>query len=810
MKLALTTLCENPLHRTALTTMFHEFLGHALRLYPDLDWIIFAGPNQNLGLTDPRIQYVRRFSAGDRLSARLLADHFQVSPLAHQMGAAGLLTVGFVPFRSALPTFMHINSLQHLSSSNQLGSLRQTYRTWMVKRGLQRATLVITNSHSARAQLLSAHPECSDRLFMSHEGTQPQFQPDKGPDEVARLKKEMGLDPGYLLWVSNFYHYKQAPLFIQGYAQLPAEVRQRMPVVMVGGDWDGGLAAAKATAAECGVTENIQFRGWVPEEWLAPLYRNALAFILPSREETFGRCTTEAMACGTPCVLNDIPTNREVSGGHALIINFANRELVTATLRQVYEDASLRERLRLKGMEQAKKFSFENMTRTRIDAILQVLGVKQPAPAGRDRLVSAAGTEPLEIRSLEGAAATPGIRGAEGFDGRLLQIFNCYRIPGGEEHFARQLEDVIGRQQVRTCWFHSRDWIGPGAPAQWKQALLMLNNPAAVEKVMQEHRSWKPAAWLVGNVYPVASLGVYATARKEGIPLIQFVHNFRPFSVGATLWAGGEIIDAGLHRNFWSEVQRAAWLNSRLKSAWMAYVLSHFHRSHHIESVSAWVTVSNFLREKFIQAGIPAERVHTLHPFWFAHKEVPVRPEGDYYLFIGRLIEEKGVLVLLAAWDIILRERGANGPRLIIVGHGPLESRVRAAAAGNPLIEYAGFVTDERKAELIAGCRTMLAPSVWWEALGAVTYEAYDFAKPMLAARSGGLTETVQPGVTGELHEPGNATELAGQILRLDQDPARRAAMGRAGREWLLQNTRPERWREQLFKIVSQVVKSQR
>ncbi len=47
----------------------------------------------------------------------------------------------------------------------------------------------------------------------------------------------------------------------------------------------------------------------------------------------------------------------------------------------------------------------------------------------------------------------------------------------------------------------------------------------------------------------------------------------------------------------------------------------------------------------------------------------------------------------------------------------------------------------------------MLAPSVWWEPLGLVTYEAYDYGKPMLAARSGGLSETVVAGLTGFLHE---------------------------------------------------------
>jgi phosphatidylinositol alpha-1,6-mannosyltransferase len=78
----------------------------------------------------------------------------------------------------------------------------------------------------------------------------------------------------------------------------------------------------------------------------------------------------------------------------------------------------------------------------------------------------------------------------------------------------------------------------------------------------------------------------------------------------------------------------------------------------------------------------------------------------------------------------------------------------------------------------------------------------------MLASRAGGLTETVQPGVTGELHEPGDAGGLASQVLALDADAARRAAMGRAGREWLSHHASPVRWKEQLFQIIARTLNS--
>jgi glycosyltransferase involved in cell wall biosynthesis len=157
---------------------------------------------------------------------------------------------------------------------------------------------------------------------------------------------------------------------------------------------------------------------------------------------------------------------------------------------------------------------------------------------------------------------------------------------------------------------------------------------------------------------------------------------------------------------------------------------------------------------------------------------------------------------LLSTWDTVVRGRGADAPRLVIGGDGPLASSVIKAAQHNPKLEYAGVVGGETKQLLIAGCRALIAPSIWREPLGLVVYEAFDHARPVLAARSGGLTELVQPGKTGYLHAPGDSLELAGQVLELEREPGLREKLGQAAREWLLANTSHDEWRRQFFEIV--------
>jgi glycosyltransferase involved in cell wall biosynthesis len=336
--------------------------------------VVFAGPNQDWQVIDPRVEVVRDFPANDRLNRRLFADHFRVPAAARARGAQILLTVGFVPLRKRLQTAMHILSLQTLDKRNRLGFFRQFYRNSMMKYNWSKADLVITNSRWTADQVLSRHPEFRERMITSYEGLQHEiFQPVPAKDEPARLKEKFGLEPGYFLWISNFYPYKQAGLLIAGYARLQPETRRRHPLVMVGGNWLNGLDAARAAARTLGIEKDVQFPGWVDDSMIAPLYRHAAAFCLPSREETFGRSVIEAMACGTPCIVNDIPIMHEVTDGQAFIINYHDPAAVAVALQKLIADDNLIDRLRAGGIARAREFTFEKLATERITAIRRLL-----------------------------------------------------------------------------------------------------------------------------------------------------------------------------------------------------------------------------------------------------------------------------------------------------------------------------------------------------------------------------------------------------------------------------------------------------
>ena len=301
------------------------------------------------------------------------------------------MTVGFVPLRKTLPTAMHLLSLQHLDRSNRVGLARRLYRRLMVDRSVRRAELIITNSQFAAGQIRGVFPGCADRLVVSYEGLQhEQFSPAPVPDDGeadARVREEIRRRAGLPAVDEQFLSVQTGP---------PAAGRLRRAAGNRAGEpppGDGRRQLAgrrgrrpRAGGDELGIGRDVRFPGWVDDADLAPLYRQARAFVLASREETFGRCVVEAMACGVPCVVHDIPVMREVTGGHALLTDFRDTPAASAALRGgVDRRRPARPAARGGNPAWAGRFSFDQLAAERLDAIRAMLRVHANALTPRRR-----------------------------------------------------------------------------------------------------------------------------------------------------------------------------------------------------------------------------------------------------------------------------------------------------------------------------------------------------------------------------------------------------------------------------------------
>jgi glycosyltransferase involved in cell wall biosynthesis len=151
----------------------------------------------------------------------------------------------------------------------------------------------------------------------------------------------------------------------------------------------------------------------------------------------------------------------------------------------------------------------------------------------------------------------------------------------------------------------------------------------------------------------------------------------------------------------------------------------------------------------------------------------------DYALFFGRLIEEKGVDVLLEAAAM------APGVHLKIVGNGPDEPALRALAAelGLANVEFVGPVWGTDMDLLLSKARFVVVPSVWHENYPYVINQSFAFGKPVVGSDRGGIPELVEHGETGLVYDATDRVALAAAMRSLWEDPDHAVAMGRTAKE---------------------------
>ena len=155
-------------------------------------------------------------------------------------------------------------------------------------------------------------------------------------------------------------------------------------------------------------------------------------------------------------------------------------------------------------------------------------------------------------------------------------------------------------------------------------------------------------------------------------------------------------------------------------------------------------------------------------------------------LFVGRLVERKGVQYLLEAFGKIAKDSQAH---LVIVGQGPEKEKLQRLAKEKNLddkITFAGFVDDESLKNYYQNCSVFVLPAITdekgdTEGLGVVLIEALTYKKPVIASNVGGITDIVIDGKTGLLVSEKNSEELAMALKRILLDANLAKRLGEEG-----------------------------
>lgn len=369
---------------------------------------------------------------------------------------------------------------------------------------------------------------------------------------------------------------------------------------------------------------------------------------------------------------------------------------------------------------------------------------------------------------------------------KILQIhkFHYFR-DGGTRHYLELSENLRreGHEVINFSMQHPENiacvqeqYFAENVPLDRfsvKNIFKYFYNFEAVAKLERLLAVEKPDLAHVHNLYHQLTPALLHVLKKHQIPIVLTLHDYKIICPNYQLFAAGKICERCRGGKYCQCALTGCVKNSRAKSLLAtieAYLYRRILKSY--ELVDTFIAPSQFMKNKFVEFGWPAEKIEVLRNFTNLENKNVVKKmhmhnsDNDYLLYFGRLSEEKGLDVLLSAM-ILLPEN----VKLKIAGTGPLLSCSKLKIKNSKLngrVDLLGHIQGKKLGEIIDSAKAIIIPSIWYENMPLSMLEAMAAGKVVIASRIGGMPEIIRDGENGFLFEAGNAQELAGKIRNLN------------------------------------------
>ena len=351
-----------------------------------------------------------------------------------------------------------------------------------------------------------------------------------------------------------------------------------------------------------------------------------------------------------------------------------------------------------------------------------------------------------------------------------------------------------------------------------KRATLPFRLGSSAEiyrRVVELIEETRPDVLHAHNYKYVLTPSIFKAAKDCGVKTVLTLHNYRLICPGGQLRRGDKICEECLRKS----PTRILWRSgcaSTLSARMMQSLFYWETKKKILDNVDVFVALTEFSKSKFVEGGLPSERIWVKPNFIFdplatlndgagdkkgavaweggrlarAEQERAQKREGA--IFVGRLSSEKGVRFLMEAW------RGLDC-LLTVVGDGPEGAAVRRNAPSN--VRFIGEKRRDEALKLLQNAQFLVFPSICYEGFPMSILEAAALGTPTLASRLGGRPEMTIDGETGLLFESRNVEDFRNAARRLIEDCAFCRRLGENARRRYENLYSPQKNFETLMKI---------
>jgi glycosyltransferase involved in cell wall biosynthesis len=338
---------------------------------------------------------------------------------------------------------------------------------------------------------------------------------------------------------------------------------------------------------------------------------------------------------------------------------------------------------------------------------------------------------------------------------KILIVHTYYQQKGGEDAIFQQECNLLSEtEEVKGIHFHNK--------GGWKGALMFLVsiwNIGIVSKIKKEIKEFKPDVIHIHNWHFAIGPQVIRMIGKSDIPLVLTLHNFRLLCPSGTLLHNGKLVTESVKAKFpWNAIRSKVYRNSVIQTFWLAFIVW-LHRK-----IGTWKLVTRFIVNTNFSKSLHEDSTLNLQSDRFVVNPnflyPPVKKDIErekHFLFVGRLAEEKGITILLTAFE-------KSGYQLHIAGDGPLKQLVEENCRKNFNIQYLGRLDKEEVLESLQNCTALVFPSIWFEGMPMTIIESFAVGTPVIASNLGAMASMIKNGYNGLHFEAGNVNDLLQQL----------------------------------------------